>query len=397
MDTATILPPARLWTRAFALVCASTFLCYSSQLLVTPVMALYVEDLGGSPVEAGLVITAFSVTSFFLRPLIGQVTDEWGAPKVLFLGSVVLGVTGLGLLLPALWAVFATSAIRGIGWGAISTAGSTAVALTSTANRRGEASGYYNLAANFASTLAPAAALWLVGRGSFQPAFLAAGAAGLAAAGVSSLMPGWHSGGTGPARWSTSLEGFSPGSFFERGVLLASFLLLAATATIPVTTAFVPLHAVALGVENIGLYFVAAGAVSIGARLVVGRYLDRAPRGVWILSGYSVMIVAFALLARAQSLLDFVLAGAVVAMGHTLAPPILMALAMDRAQPHRMGKAMATYSMFYRAGEAIGAPIAGTLIVWLGYPGMYFGAMASVAAGVLLAAANWGTLGKSRS
>jgi predicted MFS family arabinose efflux permease len=71
-----------------------------------------------------------------------------------------------------------------------------------------------------------------------------------------------------------------------------------------------------------------------------------------------------------------------------------MALAIDRAAPSRMGKAMATYSMFFRVGEGLGAPLAGALIMLFGYAGMYVGAMVYAAVGVLLAVLNWGTVGR---
>ena len=59
-----------------------------------------------------------------------------------------------------------------------------------------------------------------------------------------------------------------------------------------------------------------------------------------------------------------------------------------------MGKAMATFSMFYRVGEGLGAPLAGGLIQVLGYPGMYLGAIACTAIGIAMAILNWGVVGK---
>ena len=55
---------------------------------------------------------------------------------------------------------------------------------------------------------------------------------------------------------------------------------------------------------------------------------------------------------------------------------------------------MATYSMFYRVGEGIGAPMAGALIVGFGYPAMYIGCIVATAAGILLTVLNWSTVGK---
>ena len=67
-------PPARLWTRSFTLICFSTLLCYGSQYFITPVLPLYVKEFGASTFMVGLVITAFSVISFLVRPS-GWATD----------------------------------------------------------------------------------------------------------------------------------------------------------------------------------------------------------------------------------------------------------------------------------------------------------------------------------
>ena len=386
----------RLWTREFFLVCFATLFCYSSHMLLAPILPLYVAELGGSTVAAGFVFTAFSVTSFFLRPLIGHLTDAWSVRGVLSLGSAILGLLSLALFVPSLAAAFVSNAIRGIGWGAINTAGSTAVAVTTPPSRRGEASGYYSVATTTANGVAPALALWLLSSsGSFNGVILAAGVSGLLAAASLRWMPAVGEGGQGlrrALRWKGG--GLSPDAFVDRGVLLASLLLICVSATTPVMVAFVPLHALSIDVQNIGLYFIAGSVTSVVARLVIGPSLDRGSRGLWIVLGYATIILSFAVLMVASSIELFVLASVINAVGQSVAQPSLMAVAIDRAERSRMGKAMATFSMFYRAGEAIGAPIAGALIALFGYSGMYLGAIASVALGIAFTGVNWPILGQ---
>ena len=94
-------PP--LWTRGFVILCTVTALCYTSNYLINVTLPLYVEDLGGSPVIAGLIFTAFSVTSFILRPLAGHLTDAWSVRGTLMWGAGLLGVFGAALMVPWLW------------------------------------------------------------------------------------------------------------------------------------------------------------------------------------------------------------------------------------------------------------------------------------------------------
>ena len=371
-------------------------LCYCSNQLVGVVLPLFVQSLGGTPFIAGLVFTSFSVTSFVLRPLIGHLTDTWSVRGTLLGGGAILGSLALTLVVPSLWLTVISNAVRGVGWGAFSTAISTAVALTAPPTRRGEASSYFNVATTASSAFAPALALWLLAAtGQFSVLFILAGAAGLAAVAAIALLPRIGSGSTTFWRaFALPRNGISLETFVERPILLASLLLVCVTMTWPATFAFVPLHAKDVGVDNIGWYFVASGVTSIVARVLLGRIADRGSRGLWVAAGYGVLICAFVVFVVAHDIELFLVAAILTAFGHALVQPSLMALAMDRAASGRMGKAMATYSMAYRVGEGLGAPAAGALIVASGYSAMYFGAMACAAVGLALTALNWDTVGK---
>ncbi|MBI3918230.1 MAG: hypothetical protein HY322_14635 [Betaproteobacteria bacterium] len=72
-----------LFTRPFILLCVAMFLGYANQWVLTPVIPLYVDDLGGSAFLAGLALLAFSVPSFTVRPFVGRVADRWNAAGVL--------------------------------------------------------------------------------------------------------------------------------------------------------------------------------------------------------------------------------------------------------------------------------------------------------------------------
>jgi MFS family permease len=290
--------------------------------------------------------------------------------------------------------MFAANGIRGIGWGAYNTAGPTAMAFMAPAGRRAEASGYYNVAAFVAIGLAPALSLWLLSAtGEYAWIFILAAVAGFLAMGTYALMPAV--GPRGPLRDAFRLPRGRVGldTFVERRVLLASLLLVWTALAYPVTI-FIPAHALSLGIENIGWYFVTTALVSIGSRLVVGRFVDRGARGYWIVVGNAVSIVGFAVLAVSTSLWMFLVAAVIGSFGSSLSQPALSALSIDLADRSRMGKAMATFSMFYRVGEGLGAPVAGGLIQVLGYPGMYLGAITFTAIGIVLALVNWRVVGK---
>src|ERR671933_2096685 len=85
---------ASMWTPTFLLTYVAMVLGSAHYGLLTPGLPLYVASLGYSEVAVGLVLAAFSLTSFTVRPLLGYLADAWSVRGV-------LGVSGLLLGLPA--------------------------------------------------------------------------------------------------------------------------------------------------------------------------------------------------------------------------------------------------------------------------------------------------------
>lgn len=386
-----------LWSRSYTLLCLTVLLAYTHQALLAPTLPLYVTDLGGSVVLAGFVLAAFAVVSFAVRPLVGYASDNWSPYRVQGTGSLILGASGLALLIPSFGILVIANAARGIGWAALNTASYALLARVSPVARRSEASGYYSVATNAAMAFAPALALWLIatpGWG-FGPVFVLSVGSAFAAALVARMIVQRGSSPNEPrgAQAGAALRSRNLAAFVDPGVLLASALLLCVTVTYAPSSAFVPLYARQMGIENTGGYFIASGTVSILARLFFNRLLDRGGRGLWIAIGFGLMIAGLFLLLIAASLEVIILAGAVHALGSSISNPILLALAIDRSDPRRLGASMATYSMSYQIGTAVGAPASGFLIQFSGYPGMYLGAIAALGAGLFLTAVNWRALG----
>lgn len=68
-----------LWSVPYGLICASQFLSYANQVMLHPVLPLYLTSLGQTPAFVGITVAAFSVTSFATRPFLGQGVDRWNA------------------------------------------------------------------------------------------------------------------------------------------------------------------------------------------------------------------------------------------------------------------------------------------------------------------------------
>jgi MFS family permease len=351
-----------------------------------PAIPLYVDSLGGSALLAGLALLAFSVPSFTVRPFVGGVADRWSAAGVLAIGLTLLTVGSLALLAPFLAMVFIAGVVRGLGWAGLNIGGYVTLASAAPADRRGEAAGYYTSATASASILFPALALWLIdGRGGFPLVFLLSSLCALAGLPIALILAARKRNAApvppaaGPG-WS---------GLIERGVLVATGLNLCSTLANPAVMAFLPLYARSLGIENVGMFYVVAGATSIVIRPLLGRSSDAMGRGPAIALGLGAQLIGIALIALAQSLPPILAGGFFVALGSSMTGSTTTALAMDLTNPQSRGRGMATYSVSYQIGAGIGAIVAGALADAFGLRAMYAGSLAITVAGFALLMSAW--------
>src|SRR3954471_10212064 len=158
-----ILNESSLATKPFVLLCFAMFLGYANQWVLTPIIPLYVQDLGGSTFLAGLVLLAFAIPSFTIRPFVGHVADRWSAAGVLAIGLALLASGTLLCLFASIAMLFVGNVIRGVAWAGVNTGGYTTLATAAPPERRGEAAGYYTSVTTSAQIAFPALGLWLIG------------------------------------------------------------------------------------------------------------------------------------------------------------------------------------------------------------------------------------------
>jgi MFS family permease len=327
------------------------------------------------------------VPSFTVRPAVGRLADRWSAVGVLAVGLVLLSAGSALFLVPFLAMIFAGGFVRGLGWAGLNTGGYTTLAGIAPTARRGEAAGYYSSVTSGSAILFPALGLWLTARpNGFETVFLVS--ALLAASGLPIASSLSRQGAeTKPAAAGATGDGAS--SLFDRGVLVSTGLNLCSTLAMPAVMAFLPLYARSLGIENIGLFYVVAGATNIVVRPLLGKWSDGMGRGPAIALGLSAQLLGLALIVAASGLPLILFGGAFVALGAALVGSTTTALAMDLANPRFRGQAMATYSISYQIGAGVGAIIAGALADLAGLRGMYAGSIVIAAAGIGLLAYAW--------
>jgi MFS family permease len=378
-----------IWTRTFLLLCSAQFLGYAQHAVLTPVLPLYVTHLGGSAFIVGLVLAAFAATSVVVRPLVGHWADRWNEAGVMVSGLVFQGVSIFFCFIPFVGATMLANGLRGIGWAGLNTGGYSLLALTAPESRRGEASGLYSGVQSASAILFPALALWLlqVSFDGFATVFVASAIFSFAGAALGAIMAR-----SVPRAVARNMEPEATRHwwreifhFIERDILLPSIILFWLNISLPSITNFSVLYARDLGIVNFGTFFIALGVSSLLGRPLLGRLSDKFGRDRSIAAGFVLQLVALLLISTVANLFGMIVAGILYMMGNALGSSTTLALAVERADPRRRGKAMATFSVAYPLSYGVGSFITGSAVELAGYTGMFLVLTAVQALGLVFA------------
>jgi MFS family permease len=383
--------PQALWTPVFALLCCAQFFGSSQHALLQPTFPLYITALGGTPLEVGIVLACFAVTSVVFRPIIGGWADRWSEARVITCGLLLLAAAVGFCFIPIAEATMLANALRGLGWAGLNAGGYALLAFSAPPERRGEASGYYSGVQASGTILLPAFALWLIDApfGGFHAVFVAAialAALGAMAGGILSghaPRPAHERRATASGPWWREIL-----SVLDREIILASVLSFASHVTFPAVASFLVLFARDLYVENLGWFYVASGATSLFARPLLGKVSDRIGRRRALIACFVLQTAALLGLAHASNLAGLIVPGVLYMVGLAMASATTLAIAMEQAKPERRGRAMATFSVALPLSNGIGALVCGGLLQGLGFFWMYYAVAAIASGGLMITVAN---------
>jgi len=162
--------------------------------------------------------------------------------------------------------------------------------------------------------------------------------------------------------------------------------------SVPAATSFLVLYAREIGIGNLGWYFVVSGATSLLSRPLLGRASDRIGRGRSLAAAFALQVVALSLLVTASGLTGLMISGVLYMLGAAIGGSTILALAVERANPQRRGRAMATFSVAFPLSAGVGALLTGGAVEIAGYFWMYLIVAGLLTSGLVLTLANWSSL-----
>lgn len=327
----------------------------------------FLDDLGASSVEIGMLVAATAIAAVFTRPLIGRYIDTTGRrPIALIGGGLNLVVVLLYLTVTTLgpW-LYAIRLLHGVAEAILFTALFTMGADIVPASRRTEGLALFGV-----SGLLPIALGGLIGDlvladGSFRAVFLTAGGFAIASLVMTMLLSepvtqrgeGERSGLLGVIR--------------QRDLMPIWWIVGMFSLVLTAYFAFMRTFVDTMGFGTVGLFFAAYSGSAILLRLGFAWLPERVGERRVLFPSLVALILGFVVLAGASSGAHIAVAGALCGIGHGYAFPITFAMVVNRASLEDRGSALGFFTALFDLGTLVGGPLLGAIISLASYEVMF--------------------------
>ncbi|MBE8985993.1 MFS transporter [Nostoc sp. LEGE 12450] len=355
-------------------------LFWSSLSSLLPTLPLYIDDVGASKQEIGIVMGSFAIGLLLFRPMLGRLADERGRKIVLLIGTIVAAIAPFGYLATqSIGLLILVRIFHGISVAAFTTGYSALIADLAPAETRGEIIGYMTLATPLGLAIGPALGGYLEAISGYGILFLVSAELGFfALLGIVQVInPPVHT------QEQTEAENRNYWQILSSPqVKVPTIVMLLVGLSIGAVHTFVSLFLKSSQVDfNGGLFFTAAAISSFSIRIFAGKASDRFGRGLFITFGIFCYVLALILLWQAYSPMVFLLAAIAEGAGGGTLISMMIVMMTDRSLPEERGQIFALCIAGLDLGIAIAAPLLGIIAEQVGYRDMfgYGAAITSVA------------------
>lgn len=360
-----------LWNKSFILCLANNlflFVFYFAQTTILPIYIL--QDLNGSLAQAGLAMTLFMASSIAVRPFSGLIIEKLGRKRTLFISEFLFCLFSVAYIFADnLQMLLALRFLHGIWFSILTTVAVPIANQFIPESRRGEGMGYFVMSVNLGIVLGPLIGLTLI-----QPLSYSMVASILAAVVCLGfifcfLIP-IH---TPPSPTPTpQKKSLSIHDFIEKRALSISILAMMVSFAYASIMSFISTYAASKNLlAYASLFFIVFAFSMMSLRPFTGKIYDRKGPSYVIYPALALFSLGLVVLSQINSLMGLMCAAVLIGVGFGSVQPCLQTLAIQRAEPERIGHATSTFYTFYDIGIALGSILLGMLITAQGYSVAY--------------------------
>ncbi|MEH7177855.1 MFS transporter [Neobacillus vireti] len=363
----------KLWTKDYWLTfiyAMSTSI--ASNMLMTG-LPLYAIHLGGDSSISGMLFGFFMFVAILFRPYFGKLSDEKSRRIVLIIGAVTTAFITLSYLVAfSISLLLILRSLHGIGFSATTNASGTIISDIVPKSRLAEGVGYFGLSSTIATAVGPALSIYLIQQFNYQILFIVAGLIGLLSI-VCSLFINYEKRNptfVGKATERKTKRKISE-LLFEKTAIPTGVVTAFVYVGMGASLTFIPIFALSLGIEDIGLYYTFYSFALLFTRIVGGKLADKYGSSYVIIPGLVIMTLSFVVLANAQSLGGFILSGVLYGLGLGSVEPALNAIMIKLCPPDRRGAGNSTFFTAKDIGGGVGAIALGFISLHAGFKAVF--------------------------
>ncbi len=361
---------AKLYTKVFVQFALANLFTVSS-FGIFFIFPLYIEALGGTKADIGIIMGAFALSSVLCRPWVSEMIDRLGRKRSYSLGSLIMAIMPLAYLLPrgslghVYGALILFRLIHGIGLAICFTSAFTYIADVLPRERINEGIGMFGATGLVGLALGPVIGEVVARKLGFDYFFVAGATFG--ALGFLFHLPMPES-----FKPHAEVQGKSFfGLMLDRKIFLVAVLAFLFGLGLAASGNFVAPYAKEKGITVVSVYYIFYSISAVTTRLLGGRIADRV--GEQRVIPYALVItgVGLFLLAFLGGNGILIISGILAGCGHGFLFPCLNALVIRDEPAHVRGKITGIFTGGIDAGSFLGSIFLGYIGQLMGYRGLF--------------------------
>ncbi|MDP4145522.1 MAG: MFS transporter [Bacillota bacterium] len=332
---------SKLWTKSYIFILITNLFVYIGFYLLVPTLPAFAKQIGGSSLQASLVVSGFSISSLICRAITGHAADKLEKKPILLIGLVILALCTFSYTFLPISAVIVIRILQGVGWGMASTTIAAVVSDMVPSQQRGEGMGYYSLSMIISMSLAPVASIIIMNNYRFN--LVAMFSIILFGIGIISLQLVTFRKNKFQRNKGNKEKIIVLRDVFEKKALLPSLLCFLLAITLCGIMSYIVLFGKEIKLSNIWVYFIGHVSMILVTRSFVGKLFDKKGHTVVIIPGAISMTIGLIILSYVHSVPTLVIASLFYGFGYGAVQPSLQAWAVNRSPIERRGAANGTF------------------------------------------------------
>jgi MFS family permease len=331
----------RLWTKDYIFILTTNLFVYIAFYLLVPTLPAFAKQIGGSSLEASLVVSGFSISSLICRAVTGHIADKIDRTPLLLTGLLILALCTFSYMFLPIGGVIILRIFQGVGWGMSSTAIAAIVSDMVPNSRRGEGMGYYSLSMIVSMSLAPIIAIMVMNNFKFNVVAVISIILVCVAVTFFRMVNLRKNKAKNLSCDKEKLIELK--DLFEKRALLPSLLCFLLAITLCGIMSYIMLFGKEANLENIWVYFIGHVAMILLTRSFAGKLFDKKGHAIVIIPGAISMIIGLIVLSYTNSITTLIIASLFYGFGYGAVQPSLQAWAVNRSPIERRGAANGTF------------------------------------------------------